>query len=62
MYTHSDHANSLQISAEFRQLKPVFQDVIADIAKKMGEGMTKFLVDKVGTMAQWDEVSGGNVA
>ncbi|XP_064399813.1 squalene synthase-like [Halichondria panicea] len=43
------------ISAEFRQLKPVFQDVIADIAKKMGEGMTKFLVDKVGTMAQWDE-------
>ncbi len=49
-------AKLMQISAEFRQLKPVFQDVIADIAKNMGEGMTRFLVDKVGTMAQWDEV------
>ena len=39
-------------------LKPVFQEVIADITMKMGSGMTVFLVDKVGSMAQWDEVRG----
>lgn len=43
------------ISAEFRKLKPVFQEVIADITRKMGSGMTVFLVDKVGSMSQWNE-------
>ena len=47
---------SPQISSEFRQLRPVFQEVIADIAKRMGSGMTVFLQEKVGSMAQWDEV------
>ena len=49
---------SSQISSEFRMLKPVFQEVIADITMKMGSGMTVFLVDKVSSMAQWDEVRG----
>ncbi len=46
----------LQISGEFRQLKPVLQEVIADITEKMGSGMTVFLQSKVDTMAEWDEV------
>ena len=48
---------SLQISSEFRNLKPIFQEVISDITKKMGSGMTVFLTDKVDSMTQWDEVS-----
>ena len=46
----------VQISAEFRRLQPVFQEVITDITKKMGSGMCVFLEDKVGSMKQWDEV------
>ena len=34
----------------------MFQEVIADIAKRMGSGMTVFLEEKVGSMAEWDEV------
>ena len=37
-------------------MAPVFQDVIADITEKMGNGMTIFLQDKVDSMAQWDQV------
>ena len=47
----------LQITGEFRQLKPHFQEVIADITEKMGGGMTVFLERKVNTMTEWDEVS-----
>ena len=47
---------SLQVSGEFRQLKPVFQEVISDITQRMGSGMCVFLEDRVGSMAQWDEV------
>lgn len=43
------------ISSEFRKLKPAFQEVIADIAEKMGSGMTVFLEERVNTMAEWDE-------
>lgn len=49
----------LQISGEFRQLKPLLQEVIADITQKMGSGMTVFLETKVDKMAEWDEVSNG---
>ena len=45
-----------KISQEFRNLKPIFQEVISDITEKMGSGMTVFLSDKVSAMAQWDEV------
>ena len=45
-----------QVSSEFRKLKPAFQEVIADIAEKMGAGMTLFLEERVNTMAEWDEV------
>ena len=47
----------LQIAREFRQLSPMYQEVIADIALKMGVGMTVFLEDKVGSMSEWDEVN-----
>ena len=46
----------MQISEEFRRLKPLFQEVISDITAKMGSGMTVFLEGKVDTLAQWDEV------
>ena len=46
-----------QISAEFRRLAPVFQEVIADITRRMGEGMTVFLEAKIDSLEQWDEVS-----
>ena len=46
----------IQISGEFRQLKPVFREVISDITQKMGSGMCVFLEDRVGSMTQWDEV------
>ena len=45
-----------QISAEFRQLKQEFRDVISDITQKMGEGMCVFLSSTVDTMEDWDEV------
>ena len=35
----------------------MFQEVISDITRKMGSGMCVFLEDRVGSMAQWDEVS-----
>ena len=54
--TYQTSLLSPQISSEFRQLRPVFQEVIADIAKRMGSGMTVFLQEKVGSMAEWDEV------
>lgn len=54
--TYQTSLFSPQISSEFRQLRPVFQEVIADIAKRMGSGMTVFLQEKVGSMAEWDEV------
>lgn len=43
------------ISAEFRRLAPVFQEVIADITRRMGEGMTVFLEAKIDSLEQWDE-------
>ncbi|XP_077990263.1 squalene synthase-like [Glandiceps talaboti] len=43
------------ISAEFRTLAPVFQDVIADICKRMGVGMTVFMEREVMTNADWNE-------
>ena len=46
----------LQISREFRRLKPVFQEVISDITQRMGSGMCVFLENQVDSMAQWDEV------
>lgn len=35
-----------------------FRDVIEDITRQMGEGMTVFLDKEVGSMKQWDEVRG----
>ncbi|XP_076457035.1 squalene synthase-like isoform X2 [Babylonia areolata] len=43
------------ISHEFRELRPVFQEVIADICRKMGSGMTVFLDRGVGSLEEWDE-------
>ncbi len=46
-----------QISAEFRGLKPVYQEVISDVCRRMGEGMTVYLDKAPDTLAQWDEVN-----
>lgn len=46
-----------QISHEFRGLSKIYQDVIADITKKMGHGMTVFFTRELNTEAEWDEVS-----
>ena len=46
----------LQISHEFRGLSKLYQDVIADITKKMGHGMTVFFTRELNTEAEWDEV------
>ena len=34
----------------------MFQEVISDITRRMGSGMCVFLEERVGSMAQWDEV------
>ena len=47
----------LQISSEFRKLKPLYQEVIADITKGMGEGMTVFIDRAPDSYKDWDEVS-----
>ena len=49
-------SNYTQISAEFRKLKPQFQEIINEITMKMGSGMTVFLTEEVKTMDEWDEV------
>nr|XP_008120692.1 PREDICTED: squalene synthase [Anolis carolinensis] len=43
------------ISLEFRKLKKVYQDVIADICRKMGLGMAEFLEKKVESEEDWDK-------
>ncbi|XP_002735807.1 squalene synthase-like, partial [Saccoglossus kowalevskii] len=43
------------ISAEFRSLDPIYQDVIRDICREMGAGMTLYLQKEVLTNADWDE-------
>ncbi|KAG9462373.1 hypothetical protein GDO78_014246, partial [Eleutherodactylus coqui] len=43
------------ISLEFRKLPVVCQKVIADICRKMGEGMAKFLEKPVESLLDWDE-------
>lgn len=43
------------ITEEFRRLEIVYQDIIADITKKMGSGMCVFLEKDVGSLAEWDE-------
>ncbi|XP_050389629.1 squalene synthase isoform X1 [Patella vulgata] len=43
------------ISYEFRQLEPVYQQVISDICKQMGAGMTVFFERDLITLAEWDE-------
>lgn len=48
---------SLQISVEFRNLGPEYQDVISDICHRMGVGMADFLEKKVGSMKEWDWVN-----
>ncbi|XP_053314614.1 squalene synthase-like isoform X2 [Spea bombifrons] len=42
------------ISLEFRNLAVVYQEVIADICAKMGEGMADFLEKKVDSLKEWD--------
>lgn len=46
-----------QISHEFRALDKLYQDVIADITKRMGCGMTVFFDRDLDTEKHWDEVS-----
>lgn len=43
------------ISSEFRKLKPIYREVISDITKRMGRGMTVYLDKAPDTMLQWDE-------
>lgn len=43
------------ISAEFRKLNPLFQEVISDITKGMGEGMTVYIDRAPDSYKDWDE-------
>ncbi|XP_067388283.1 squalene synthase-like isoform X1 [Emydura macquarii macquarii] len=43
------------ISLEFRNLSKVYQDVIADVCRKMGAGMAEFLQRKVDSLHEWDK-------
>jgi len=42
------------ISGVFQTLKPAYQDIIADITKRMGEGMAEFAQRDVVTIADYD--------
>ncbi|XP_067388284.1 squalene synthase-like isoform X2 [Emydura macquarii macquarii] len=44
------------ISLEFRNLSKVYQDVIADVCRKMGAGMAEFLQRKVDSLHEWDKL------
>jgi len=39
---------------EYLKLKPVFQETIADITRRMAFGMTEFMTRKVETLKDWD--------
>ncbi|XP_062825664.1 squalene synthase isoform X1 [Anolis carolinensis] len=43
------------ISLEFRNLAKVYQDVIADVCRKVGLGMAEFLEKKVESEKDWDK-------
>lgn len=44
-----------KVSRVFLNLKPEYQEVIADIAKQMGSGMAEFLTKKVVTLKDYDQ-------
>ncbi|XP_067386481.1 squalene synthase-like [Emydura macquarii macquarii] len=44
------------ISLEFRNLSKVYQDVIADVCRRMGAGMAELLQRKVDSLHDWDKV------
>ena len=44
-----------KVTAVFLSLKKEYQDVIADITKRMGEGMSNFIKREVVTLKDWDE-------
>lgn len=43
------------ISLEFRSLDPLYRNVISDICRSMGEGMTVFFERELVTEEEWDE-------
>ena len=48
----------LQISTEFRKLKPMYASLISDVCRKMGRGMASYIVKRPRNMDDWDEVNG----
>lgn len=44
-----------KVTAVFLSLKKEYQDVIADITKRMGKGMSNFIKREVVTLDDWDE-------
>ena len=44
-----------KVTAVFLALKKEYQDVIADITRRMGEGMSNFIKREVVTLKDWDE-------
>jgi farnesyl-diphosphate farnesyltransferase len=44
-----------KVTAVFLSLKKEYQEVIADITKRMGEGMSNFIKREVVTLEDWDE-------
>ena len=44
-----------KVTAVFLSLKKEYQDVIADITKRMGAGMSNFIKREVVTLEDWDE-------
>jgi farnesyl-diphosphate farnesyltransferase len=45
----------VQVSAEYRKLEQVYQTVISDICRRMGEGMTVFLETHPDSLKDWDQ-------
>ncbi|XP_051135190.1 squalene synthase 8-like isoform X2 [Andrographis paniculata] len=43
------------VSAAFLDLDPRYQEIIEEIAKRMGEGMAKFICKKIDTLDEYDE-------
>uniref|UniRef100_A0A8C5MKF7 Squalene synthase n=1 Tax=Leptobrachium leishanense TaxID=445787 RepID=A0A8C5MKF7_9ANUR len=43
------------ISAEFRNLASVYQEIIADTCRRSGAGLARFLEQKVKTLQEWDD-------
>uniref|UniRef100_A0A8C5MPY1 Squalene synthase n=1 Tax=Leptobrachium leishanense TaxID=445787 RepID=A0A8C5MPY1_9ANUR len=52
---HPGPGRRATISAEFRNLASVYQEIIADTCRRSGAGLARFLEQKVKTLQEWDD-------